>query len=451
MGQPSSGQTDESRSKFRRRDLLKAGGVGAVLLTAGCSGDGGGDPTTTSPGDEDTTTDGGGGGTATTTSLNVDGPIVFGSIAPLPGEFAAGTAFRDMGELYVNQLNEDGGLLGTEVELVGKDSELDPSTARDRYRELVLQDNADVTFGIFQTESGNVIQDELSEFETLHISGGVAGTNIPEKITNDYEKYKYWFRSNWNGRQQGSAVGQFAQEQWDDIGYEKIAIVDEDVAGFAPIVKNAIAGIPEDVEVAFRNSFSSDTSDFTPILDRAESEDIDFMFAFIGFGGVPLTIQWSKRDPDFGLGGADIFSAAEAHYEETDGAIEGIWTYVSGSGPGFEHTQKTRDVIDAHEEFHGRAPVHANGFTHYESIDTFVEAVRATGSLDTDDLISYIESDLEYTGVTGPIRYHGPQGRYPHDTVYRRDHSPPVIQWQDGRQVGLWPEANKTGDYQDPS
>jgi len=439
---------------IRRRGFLKASGAGAVALTAGCSGNGGGD--TTTDGGDDTTTAGGDGqgttqGSPTKTPLDIDGPIVFGSISPLPGEFAAGTAFREFGELFVDQLNEDGGLLGTEVQLVGKNSQLQPSTARQRYRELILEDEADVTFGIFQTESGTVIQDELSNFETLHISGGVAGSDIPEQIANDYENYRYWFRSNWNGRQQGSAVGRFAQERWADLGYDSIAIVDEDVAGFAPIVENATAGIPDDIDVAFRQTFSSDTTDFTPILDKAASEDIDFMFAFIGFGGVPLTIQWSKRQPDFSLGGADIFSASKSHYENTDGAIEGIWTYVSGSGPGFEHTQKTKDVISAHNEFHGHDPVHANGFPHYESMETFVKAVQATGSLDTDDLIAYMESDLEYTGVTGPIQYHDQNGKYPHDTVYSLDHSPPVIQWQDGNQVGLWPDANKTGEYQQPS
>jgi branched-chain amino acid transport system substrate-binding protein len=413
---------DSINTKLRRRQLLKAGGAGAVATFAGClGGDGGGSDS---------------------------GEIVFGQLAPSPGDFPAGTAFKQFGELFVEQLNNNGGLLDRDVSLVTKDTEIDPSTARERYRELLLEEEADVTFGIFQTEAGVVIQDELSEFETLHLSGGASGSDIPSKISNQYDTYKYWFRTNWNGRQQGGAIARFAQSFFDQLGYDRIAVVREDVGGFDPIVNSAVDGLPDGLDIAFQESYSSDTTDFTPVLDRAESENIDFMLAFIGYGGVPLLLQYNERNPDFELGGGDTLSGTTAHYNNTEGAIEGIWTYVSGSGEGFEHTDVTVDVIEAHKEKFDQGPVHANGFPHYDSMETYVQAVEEVGSLDVEDVIDYIESDLEFTGTTGTVSYHDRDGKYPHDTVYNLEHSPPVFQWQDGEQVGLWPEANRTGEYQ---
>jgi branched-chain amino acid transport system substrate-binding protein len=451
MVAPDKSSQDKAQSKLKRREFIKVSGAGAVVATAGCLGGDGGDGSDgggSDGGDSGGGSDGsdGGGGSGTATELDVD-EIVFGQLSPQPGEFAAGTAFQEFGELFVEQINEDGGVLGTEVKLVEKNTELDPSVARERYRELILEDEADVTFGIFLTEAGVVVQDQLSEFQTPHISGGVAGSNIPQQISDNYEKYRYWFRSNWNGSQQGNAIAQFAQDNFADYGFERIAVAAEDVAGFDPIVENAVSGLPDSVDIAFEESYSSDTTDFSPILDRAESEEIDFLLAFIGFGGIPLILQWNQRSAEFGLGGGDTLSATQAQYENTDGAVEGLLTYVPGSGPGFEHTEMTTEVIQAHNDLHGHDPVHANGFTHYESMETYVRAVEAVGSLNVDDIINYIESDLEYNGTVGPMTYHGQDGKYPHDTVYSLDHSPPVIQWQNGKQVGLWPETNRTGEY----
>lgn len=389
-----------------------------------------------------------GGGDDNGSGLDTDGPIRFGSLHPLPGEFPVGTAYQESIELFVQQLNDDGGLLGNDVEWVEKDTELDPSQTRDRYRELILEDEVDVTFGVFASEAATVLQDEMTNFDVLHICGGASGMRITEELRNNYEEYNHWFRTNWNAAQYGNNLAAFSQAMWDEMGYSTIGIAAEDIEGFQPIIDNAVDGMPDSVDLAFREDFATDTTDFTPVLDRGESEDIDFMFAFIGSGGVPLTIQWANRQPDFELGGADVFSSTQAHYENTDGAIEHMWTYVSGSGPGFEHNERTEEMLEAYRDMHGHDPVHSMAFPHYDSIETFVRAVEEVESLDSEELISYIRSDLEYEGVCGPVDYYGQDGEFPHDTVYTQERAPPIIQWQDGEQVGLWPDTNQTGEYQ---
>lgn len=413
-----------------RRAFLTAAGSSAVAMTAGClGGDGNGDD---SP-DE----------------------ITIGLLSPLPGEFPAGTAMEQTSEVLVNNLNDDGGLLGADVNLITRDTELDPSTTRDRYRELVLEEEVDVTAGTYAAEAATPVFDEISEFETLHLTGGGAQMNIPEEIRNNYEEKKYWF-STINGYMLGLPVAGFMEERFQDLGLTDIAIVAEDIEGFDPTLEALRENIPDFINVLYDTRFASDTTDFTPILDRGEEEDIDVMLALVSQGGSALMTQWAQREMDYHFGGGEVFSSNPARWEATDGLVEYVWTYIGGSGPGFEATETTEQLISDHrDQFDGSPPPHAQGYTQYDALLSWVEAVEEAGTLDEDEVITTMEENV-IEGSVGTLSYYDQEGRWPHDPEWGEDrYYFPVIQWQEGedgggQQVGLHPEAARTGEYQVP-
>jgi ABC-type branched-subunit amino acid transport system substrate-binding protein len=107
-----------------RRDALKASGVVATSLVAGCTNPlaGGGD----------------GGG----------GPITVGHLADETGALSVyGQNLRRHGELMVEYINNEmDGIDGREVEYIVEDSQSDPQTAVERYRRLVDR-GADIILG----------------------------------------------------------------------------------------------------------------------------------------------------------------------------------------------------------------------------------------------------------------------------------------------------------------
>jgi len=429
--------------RVHRRSFLRASGVGALAITAGCTGGGDGDG-------------GDGGSDGGSTDGQISGTIKIGSMVPLPGEFAGGTAQKQAVELKAKQLNDDGGLLGADVEVVTKDTKLDPSTALDRYRELQLEEEVDVTVGLFGSEPGLRVAEEVKEHQNVLVLGGVSTTDIEQLIKDDYEGYKYVFRAMNNGVDFGRNLGRHAQEMWSDWGYEKIGVAVEDIEGWrAQIQPTAMENLPDGVEVAFTEVFSSDTKDFSPILNKGESEDIDFLFSFLAHGGSALTIQWGQKQPNYAIGGADVFSGMPAHYEKTDGAVEYVWTYVPGSGPGFEFNQSTSDFINATKEEYGSPPPHSQAYTMYDAITSWVNAVQETGTTNEDDIVEYMEKELAYEATTGFLEYREKDHEFPHSPKYGGDGvMSPMIQWQegdgDGKQVGLWPDRVKSGEYQHP-
>ncbi|MCU4753099.1 ABC transporter substrate-binding protein [Halobacteria archaeon AArc-curdl1] len=408
----------------KRRTFLKTMGVGALAATAGCLG-----------GDDDG---------------EVGDTIRVGVLAPLPGQFPGGTAIANASELWGQQVNDDGGLLGADVEVLVRNTELDPSRAQTEYRELVLEEDVDATFGAFTGEVGLALIDEIAQQQIPHIAAGVAVTDMNRMINDDYDTYKYWFRAMPNGEMLGSNLATYVSESYEEMGWNTVGLAIEDVEGFQPIVESLEDNLPGGIDLAFDTVFAPDTDDFTPILDRGDSEDIDGLLAFLSQGGLSLLTQWADREPSFGLGGADINSTNPDHYANTDGAAESVWTYIPGAAPNAAPTQTTLDFVEAHEDEFGAQPPHSQGYTAYDAVLAYQYAVEAAESVDPDEVVAELE-ELEFEGATGNMEFYDADHEWAHDPVYGEGKVvPPMIQWQDGEQVGLWPDNVAEGEFQHP-
>jgi branched-chain amino acid transport system substrate-binding protein len=103
-----------------------------AVLAAGCGG-----------GDEESggaTTSGGG------------KPIKIGASLPLTGDFSEpGQAAKQGYEIWQEQVNENGGLLGRQVQMVIKDDASDQNTVVTDYNALIQQDKVDLLLGTFSS------------------------------------------------------------------------------------------------------------------------------------------------------------------------------------------------------------------------------------------------------------------------------------------------------------
>src|SRR4051794_24666412 len=80
------------------------------------------------------------------------GPIRIGSTLALTGPLAAtGLVHKVVGEIYVEQLNKRGGLLGRQVEWLVRDDQSKPDVARTLYEQLITSDKVDLLMGPYAT------------------------------------------------------------------------------------------------------------------------------------------------------------------------------------------------------------------------------------------------------------------------------------------------------------
>src|SRR5262245_32120047 len=79
-------------------------------------------------------------------------PIKIGSTLALTGPLAATSlVHKVVGEIYVEQLNKRGGLLGRQVEWIVKDDQSKPDVARTLYEQLITADKVDLLMGPYAT------------------------------------------------------------------------------------------------------------------------------------------------------------------------------------------------------------------------------------------------------------------------------------------------------------
>ncbi|MFZ2649547.1 MAG: amino acid ABC transporter substrate-binding protein [Burkholderiaceae bacterium] len=93
-----------------------------------------------------------GAGLAPGTSALAQTPIRIGSTLALTGPLSAtAMTHKLVGEIYVEQLNARGGLLGRKVEWTVKDDQSKPDLARTMYEQLVTSDKVDLLMGPYAT------------------------------------------------------------------------------------------------------------------------------------------------------------------------------------------------------------------------------------------------------------------------------------------------------------
>lgn len=440
--------TDQNKFLDDRRDFLKAMGAGITGVSlAGCM-DG---------------QDGNGGNQ--TNGGNGDGdPLKVGVLANNPSESPVGGSIQGGAEVAAAELNQNGGVLGREVQIITRNTEETASGARNAYQQLNLNQDVDLTVGVFTSEALLAIIDDIADAQKLHFTTGAGTPEVSQLITEDYERYKYHFRPGpFNSIHLGQSLVDFAEEFFQStLGWESVSVLIEDAAWSGPgaeVVEQQLPNLGFDVTNIRR--YPLQTSNFSPIYDEIEGEDPDGVYTMSAHAGVNAALQWYQEERPFGLGGIHVPAQFPQIWDSMNGSIEYVWTQTSAV-PGVSITEKTQPFTEAFINAVGTPPVYT-GYTTYDAVHLFAAYAEEAGTTDPEELIPMIETnEVEYTGTTAEVvDFYGPDDDYPHDPVYTKQQwldgsSAPVwIQWQEaeeegGDQVTFAPDSLSNGEYMRP-
>ncbi|WP_049999099.1 ABC transporter substrate-binding protein [Halococcus sediminicola] len=457
--------TGRNTGANRRRFLRATGGAALATTVAGClslGGGGGGDNGSGgggSGGGGGNGSGGGGGGNGSGGgggNANIEGPVTIGALAPNPENDPIGGSIVNGAKLAVKQLNANGGIGGAEVKLEVGNTEGDPSTGQQRYRELVLNKNADVTTGIFTSEVLLNIVEDMAQQKTVHITAGAASTEISRMIAENYDKYKYHFRAGpLNDFDLGRNLLDFGKANFETMGWGSTFSMVEDYKWTEPISKvfeERLGGIG--VDVAGSQRYASGTTNFGPLYDDVGSSDADGVFTAMAHTGTEAIVQWAKQQRPFGFAGIHVPMQLPSYYESVNGACLYGVTQTSAT-PQSEVTKKTQPFVKAYNKEFDSYPVYT-GYHAYDAVKLYAAMIEQTGTKDADELVSALEQS-SFTGTTGTLKFYGKDKKYPHDPIYGEDAMYPVfLQWQKdgnggGAQEVIWPKQFKTSKYQQPA
>ena len=422
----------------RRHWLVLLVVLAMVVAACGDSADDGDTTETTAA--SDTTSAGGDTDTTEPTAEEPSGdPIIIGSTLSLTGGLAPTAAIhRVAGELFVDRLNESGGLLGRPVEWVVLDDESTPDRAAALYERLITEDGVDLIIGPYGT--GNItaamqVADRYGYTFPQHTGSLTYAftydcqfpawpTGRNPNITNPNLVFDAIESAGVEIDTVGFVINQFPGTMF--IAYGE---PDTDEGGAVAIAEE------RGYEVVLDVNFPLGTTDWAPIATQVRDADPDFLFVgAIGVDGPNLIaamdaldyrpdnmfFQWPAPGPLLGAdaNGAMSVTAFEPH-------------------PPFTDDPENAEIAEAFSEAAAEAGLPYTAFETQASASwaawqILVEGVEGAGTLDNTQVCDYLV-DNEIETVFGSVDFDPERQNYYGDISY-------VKQIQDGDWWVVYPE-----------
>lgn len=365
------------------------------------------------------------------------GPIKIGVIS----EQAAivGQAILQGAQLAADDINAKGGVNGRKIEIVSYDDHSSASDAVRAYQRAVQQDHVVAVVTTFISEVALAIEPWAARLHMPTITPAAASDLISKQVHDKYAQFKYmfegWFPSPILGQAVCDAAGDLFAK---DLHMKSAAVMSEDADWTAPLDVAMLKCLPQHgLTVVDHVRFNPDTTDFTPIFNAIEAKHPDVILTGIAHVGVQPTVQWHDQQVPIAMGGISAQATNLTFWKSTNGAANGITTQT-GTVPGLAITSLTLPVAEEFQKRFGHFPAF-DGFTSYDAVRAFAGAIARAKSTNPDKIVAEMEK-TNMEGTLGHVAFYGRNDEFTHALKYGPGFVTPInMQWQDGKQVCIWP------------
>ena len=349
-------------------------------------------------------------------------PIRIGASMALTGKYALQGGYgRDGYQLCQKYVNAQGGVLGRPIELVIRDDASDDKTASRMYEQLITEDRVDAVLGPYSSPITDAIADVTEKHRKVLIAPMAGTTSLWEKG----RKYLIMVIS----------PVELTPEGFIDLatrfGLKTIAVLNED----GLVAKAAAKGAAElarrkNLDVVFSETYPKGTKDFSDFLNRVKAAKPDVFVIGSQIFDELIMMTRQMRDVDLNVKMLSVlpYGGLPDYQKRLEKSAEFVYsaTFWEPSLP----LPGNREFVAAYEKEFNRAPAlqAANG---YAGCQLFVEAARRAGSVDSDKLREVLLK-LRTQTILGDFAVD--------ERGFQIAHKAVTTQWQDGKQVVLWPD-----------
>ena len=375
------------------------------------------------------------------------GPIKIGVIAEV--QSIAGAATPGGAEIAADEINAKGGILGRKIEIVTYDDKSSSADAVRAFQRAVSDDKVSAVIASYISEVVLALEPWAARLKMPLITPGAASNEITKAIHNDYDKNKYTFHGFLTSASQAQLVCDAAR---DLLGakFKSAAIMSEDAAWTKPLDDGYEACLPKaGLKVVDHVRFSPDTTDFTPIFNNIEAKKPDVIVTGISHVGVQPTVQWKNQQVPIPMFGISAQALSPTFWNDTNGAADGVPSLAVAT-PDVAVTPKTKPFAAAFKAKYGKDPAYT-GFTAYDDVYIIADAIKRAGSTDPDKVVAEMEK-TSFEGTIGHIEFYGRNDAFTHGIKAGPGYvTGLVFQWQNARQVTVWPKKIAEGTLKYPS
>jgi len=386
--------------------------------------------------------------TASGQALAAD-PIKIGVIAE--AQAIAGASIPQAAQMAADEINAKGGVDGRQIEIIPYDNHSSSADSVRAFQRAVNEDKVNIVIASYISEVVLALEPWASRLKTPFITPGAASNEISKSVHNDYDKNKYTFHGYLTSAALALSVCDAAKDLLVDQKHMKTAVImSEDAAWTKPLDVGYEECLPKiGLKVLDHIRFSPDTTDFTPIFNKIEGAKPDVIITGISHVGVQPTVQWKNQQVPIPMLGISSQATNETFGKDTNEASDGV-LYQGVSGPDVAVTPKSIPFAEGFKKKFGNYPSYA-GYTSYDEVYYIADAVKRAGSTDADKLVDALEK-TDWEGTIGRIQFYGRQDEFTHSIKYGKGLiTGLMLQWQDGKQVSVWPKEVAKGQLKFPS
>ena len=304
-------------------------------------------------------------------------------------------------EMAVTEINQQGGLLGMQVELIGHiNTEAIPEVSVQIAENLIVEDQIIALIG--PNRSSHAVQ--VGPIAQRYGIPMVTTTATNPNVTN---AGNFVFMASFTDGFQGAVMAQFAIE---DLGITTAALLTrrgdlytEGIAEFFARNFNKFGG-----KIVADEFYEGEPSDFTAQLMNIAAAKPDALFISGFVQDIALITQQARAIPlQNAVGAPTIFLGADSWdnellFNNEDADIEG--SFFSGHFSPDTDEPTARAFVDTYESIYEFTPTGGVGVS-YDAVKLLFEAVERAGSLDPDEIRQQLAATENYIGATTIARY----------------------------------------------
>jgi len=376
-------------------------------------------------------------------------PIKIGVIAE--AQAIAGASIPQAAQLAADEINANGGVDGRKIEIVSYDNHSSSADSVRAFQRAVNEDKVNAVIASYISEVVLALEPWASRLKTPFVTPGAASNEISKSVHADYEKNKYTFHGYLTSAALALSVCDGAKDLLVDKLHMKTAVImSEDAAWTKPLDIGYEECLPKiGLKVLDHIRFSPDTTDFTPIFNKIEGSKPDVIITGISHVGVQPTVQWKNQQVPIPMLGISSQATNETFGKDTNGAADGV-LFQGVSGPGVAVTPKSIPFAEAFKKKYGNYPSYA-GYTAYDEVYYLADAIKRAGSTNSDKMVDALEK-TDWEGTIGRVQFYGKNDQFTHTIKYGKGLiTGLMLQWQDGKQVAVWPKEVAKGQLKFPS
>ena len=339
--------------------------------------------------------------------------------------------------LAAEEINAEGGLLGKQIEIVGEDSDceenFDPVKVIQAFDRLLFQHKVDFTIG---AGAEGYLLDTAAENKIIMLGTAMGGEHSTQKVLDDYEKYKYFFRVCLNETANMLRFAEGILFIRELSGFNKVARLAIEIGPVAEERYEQYKLMLEDngFDVVYDGRFPSGTFDFTSYFAAAEAAGAEIMTPDIMTQeGIAFVKEWYDRQSPMLLWGRNyVGSSLMQSWNATGGKCVNTF---GAPWNGYPVTTKSIPMEEAYFERWGEdATVPAK--MQYDALRFILyDAIERAGTTETEAVIDALEETSIETSQLKNFEF-----SINHDNLRGSMKDYPMFQWQiDGRRVPIYP------------